>query len=105
VAGSKRTQLTARDLVGEWKTDTIDTELGNAVIELVFDEEHLSVCIAYQEGSTSVRAEGPYKITAGGYLSATPLYRGRPLRVSLEGETLVFRPFGEPNIRAKRQTP
>lgn len=99
--GSQKTQPNPGDLLGIWKTGTISTEWGNAVIEVNFasstDVEFRYLPLSAPNGTPIVN-KGKYSLN-GGHLTSDVINKGSPVSIWLEGGELVIQTSGEEPMR------
>ena len=100
---TQQTQPQARDLLGSWKTGTVQTEWGASVLEVTF---HTASDIEFKmtpsEGGQSIVSKGKYRLS-GRQLVSEAINKGEPVSVRLEDDQLVIHTPSEPPQRFTRK--
>ncbi len=98
-----KTQPQASDLLGTWRTGTVQTEWGPAVHEVIFhsasDIEFKMTLVEAQESHVS---KAKYRLS-GKQLISEAINKGEPVSVWLEDNQLVIQAPSEPPQRFTRK--
>ncbi|HXT39544.1 MAG TPA: hypothetical protein VN887_05930 [Candidatus Angelobacter sp.] len=100
---AKKTQPTTGDLLGRWKTGTVQTEWGASVLEITFPSaSDIEFKMKPVAGGQSIVSKGNYRLRGSQLISAA-INKGEPVSVWLEDDQLVIQTPPEPPQRFVRK--
>ncbi len=88
-------------LVGKWKSEPLETEMGVLTIEIAFRKDTFRVENYFGESETPVVIKGAWKL-AGSALTAESWNKGNPIKVSTEDDKLVLQTGDDPPVTLSR---
>ncbi len=100
---ASREQLPTREAIAGTWVSAVDTEMGEGRVELYFDREQVRATLYFGDDAraNSIVTEDAYQLKEG-WLSTNAMYKGRPMRMSLTGDTMCLEPSGEPSVELTR---
>lgn len=100
---AQKTQPQPSDLLGSWKSGTVQTEWGAAVLEVVFQSaSDIEFKMTPADGGQSIVSKGKYRLS-GRQLVSEAINKGEPVSVWLEDNQLVIQTPPEPPQRFTRK--
>jgi hypothetical protein len=96
--------MNTHELLGEWETGVVYTELGPTRISMSFGADHmLKVLLKYIESPDGafLSTQGIYELNEG-WIVSNALSKGRPVKIRMQREVLILEPPGESTIRLTR---
>ena len=98
-----KTQPRASDLLGSWRTGTIQTEWGASVLEVTFHSaSDIEFKMTPSAAGESIVSKGKYRLS-GRQLVSEAINKGEPVSVWLEDNQLLIQTPSEPPQRFTRK--
>jgi len=100
---AQKTQPQPSDLLGSWKSGTVQTEWGAAVLEVTFQSaSDIEFKMTPSGEGQSIVTKGKYRLS-GRQLVSDAINKGEPVSVWLEDNQLVIQTPSEPPQRFTRK--
>jgi hypothetical protein len=99
---AQKRQPQASDLLGSWKSGTVQTEWGESVLEVTFQSASAIEFKMTPSGGQSIVSKGKYRLS-GRQLVSDAINKGEPVSVWLEDNQLVIQTPSEPPQRFTRK--
>lgn len=100
---AQKMQPQPNELLGRWKTGTVQTEWGPSVLEVTFhNASDIEFKMTPVGGQQSFVSKGKYRLS-GKQLTSEAINKGEPVSVWLENNQLVIQPPSEPAQRFTRE--
>jgi hypothetical protein len=100
---SRNVQIQPNGLIGTWKTKTLQTEWGPAIIEVTFrNSSELEFKLTSVPGQHSVVSKGKYRLNEN-QLTSEAINKGEPVLISLKKDHLILQTQSEPPQQFTRE--